>query len=101
MARLANAPRTAPLVPRRSSADRQLVCAPAGPARPASVVLADGSFETLSERVFWLGTPGNEVLRLPLDTPVVVRPVHVPSRGERALAAAVAHQRTRRRTVPV
>jgi DNA-binding CsgD family transcriptional regulator len=38
-----------------------------------AVVLASGSFETSSERVFFRGTTDNDVLRLPLETPYAVR----------------------------
>jgi hypothetical protein len=52
-----------------------LVFAPGGRGEPL-VALADGSYETADERVFWRTTPEQTVLRLPLDRPVAVRPVH-------------------------
>jgi DNA-binding CsgD family transcriptional regulator len=50
-----------------------LVCAPTE-GEPA-VVVADGSYETGDERVFWRHDRDAEVLRLPLDAPVSVRPL--------------------------
>jgi hypothetical protein len=56
-----------------------LVCAPAEDDVEPRVVLADGSYETEAERVFWRHDRGAEVLRLPLQAPVSVRPVrHFP-----------------------
>jgi DNA-binding CsgD family transcriptional regulator len=55
-----------------------LVCAPTD--GEPSVVVADGSYETDAERVFWRHERDAEVLRLPLDAPVSVRPLrHFPS----------------------
>lgn len=72
-----------------------LVCAAPGPDAPPQVVLADGSYETASERVFWRTTPATEVLRVPLRARVTVRPVRhfsahrvVPD-GEQRLVAAL------------
>ncbi len=77
-----------------------LVCAPRPPDGEPHVVLANGSYATASERVFWRDSPDAEVLRLPLQHPVSVRPLrHFPSQrptreGElRLLSAVVEHRR--------
>jgi len=79
-----------------------LVCASPGPDGAPQVVLADGSYETEAERVFWRRTPGTEVLRVPLQARVTVRPVRhfsspaIPAKegpeqqGEQRLLAALA-----------
>jgi DNA-binding CsgD family transcriptional regulator len=98
--------RTTPSAPAGTGADLRehvtdttlLVCATPGPAQPAQVVLADGSYQTQHERVFWRRSPDAEVLRVALQTPVVVRPLrHVPeprsSAGEQRLLAALAPYR--------
>jgi DNA-binding CsgD family transcriptional regulator len=60
------------------SAATVLVCAPTD--GEPSVVLADGSYETEGERVFWRHDREATVLRLPIDAPVSVRPLrHFPS----------------------
>jgi DNA-binding CsgD family transcriptional regulator len=76
-----------------------LVCAtPPATGRPL-VMLAGGSYETETERVFFDAEPGEEVLRLPLTAPVAVRPVRrasaIPAQptGEQALARAVRRAR--------
>ncbi|MGB8649377.1 MAG: LuxR C-terminal-related transcriptional regulator [Mycobacteriales bacterium] len=90
--------------------NRVLVCAPAVSDEPV-VVVADGSYETDSERVFWHTVRDAEVLRLPLDAPVSVRPLHTPRQrtaspslplpGERALLDAVMHQRQHTEHLPM
>ena len=80
-----------------------LVCAP-GADEPL-VVLANGSYETAAERVFYGAGPEDEVLRLPLSVPVAVRPVrrtHPVDRpvGEQALADAVRGSRPRIADLP-
>jgi hypothetical protein len=70
-----------------------LVFAPVGRGEPL-VLLADGSYDTADERVFWRTTPEETVLRVPLDRPVAVRPVHhrpvQPDRGgQQALIDAI------------
>jgi DNA-binding NarL/FixJ family response regulator len=88
-----------------------LVCATPDPGAP-QVVLADGSYETDAERVFWRHTRRTEVLRLPLQTEVSVRPVRrfdepvVPVQrtvlaGEQRLLAAVAQHRAEPAATPV
>jgi hypothetical protein len=80
-----------------------LVCATPSAATGPVVVLANGSYATEHDRVFWGDNPHDEVLRLPLSVPVTVRPVrrsHADSSqptqpaGLRALADAVRHART-------
>ena len=72
-----------------------LVCAPVEGGDPR-VVVADGSYETDAERVFWRSTVADEVLRLPLQAEVSVRPLRRfpeqrrPQDGELRLLAAVA-----------
>jgi DNA-binding CsgD family transcriptional regulator len=99
--------RTTPAAPAGTGADLRehvtdttlLVCATPGPAQPAQVVLADGSYQTQHERVFWRRSPDAEVLRVALQTPVVIRPLrHVPTprssaAGEQRLLAALAPYR--------
>ncbi len=77
-----------------------LVCAVATPGDP-QVVLADGSYETDAERIFWRNTPDAEVLRLPLDASVSVRHVRrfpeqrtAPDGEARLLAALATHRAT-------
>jgi two-component system response regulator DesR len=76
-----------------------LVCATPPTLPEPQVVLADGSYESDGERVFWRRNPDAEVLRIPLQAPVSVRPIRsVPMQplapeGERRLLAAVAAQR--------
>jgi DNA-binding NarL/FixJ family response regulator len=76
-----------------------LVCATPEQGGEPLVVLADGSYETGAERVFWRHRPDAEVLRLPLQVPVSVRPVRrFPEQrpaedGERRLLEAVAAHR--------
>ncbi len=77
-----------------------LVCAPRHPDGRPHVVLADGSYDTPVERIFWRHSREAEVLRLPLQHPVSVRPVRAfPASepnpdGERQLLAALAKHRT-------
>jgi hypothetical protein len=76
-----------------------LVCATPPTHPEPQVVLADGSYESDGERVFWRTNPAAEVLRIPLQAPVSVRPIRrVPALplapdGERRLLAAVAARR--------
>lgn len=81
-----------------------LVCATPSPNADPQVVLADGCYETADERVFWRTSEQAEVLRIPLQAPVSVRPLrHVPDQrtagqGElRLLAALAAHRHAGRR----
>lgn len=75
-----------------------IVCSTHDQGEP-QVVLADGSYETDAERVFWRHSRDAEVLRLPLQAPVSVRPVrHFPTQrtasdGEQRLVAALAPHR--------
>lgn len=77
-----------------------LVCAAPDESGQPRVVLADGSYETDAERVYWRSTPDAEVLRLPLDTAVSVRPLRsFPAQrsaddGEQRLLAALAPHRS-------
>lgn len=64
----AEAPRTETVRP-----TRMLVCASEPGQGEPHVSLADGMYETIRERVFWRDTPDREVLRVPLDLPVVTR----------------------------
>ncbi len=78
---------------------RVLVCAPRSEDDEPLVVLADGTYETTRERVFWRDQPDGEVLRLPLTVPVAIRPVRqfpLPRRakGEEELLAAVRASRS-------
>jgi DNA-binding CsgD family transcriptional regulator/methylmalonyl-CoA mutase cobalamin-binding subunit len=50
-----------------------LVCAPERPGQQPLVAVADGTYETAQERVFWRESPEAEVLRLPLERPVATR----------------------------
>ena len=76
-----------------------LVCATPDLGGEPLVVLADGSYETDAERVFWRHRPDTEVLRLPLQVPVSVRAVRrfpdqrAAEDGERRLLEAVAPHR--------
>lgn len=73
-----------------------LVCATGSSSAEPVVVLANGTYETGTERVFWRADREDEVLRLPLAVPVSIRPVRrgIPApRGELALLAAVAAAR--------
>ncbi|MGB8652556.1 MAG: LuxR C-terminal-related transcriptional regulator [Mycobacteriales bacterium] len=72
------------------------------------MVLADGSYQSDGEQVFWRDTVADEVLRVPVGSPLSVRALHSrpvipeqPRAGERALLQAVAKQRLRTRTIPV
>jgi DNA-binding CsgD family transcriptional regulator len=75
-----------------------LVCAPDDHAEP-HVVLANGSYETDRERVFWRSSPDAEVLRIPLQASVAVRTLRSPPSprvaedGERRLLAALSPHR--------
>lgn len=93
--------------PTPATSDGQLLVCAHAPGRPEPLVLlADGSYESADERVFWGGTPDCEVLRVPLAGPVAVRQVrHFPAQrpsadGERRLLAAIAAQRRSDETVP-
>lgn len=66
--------------------NRMLVVAPAGDAPETQVALADGSYESDGERVFWHGSPTEPVLRLAADQPVTTHPLRRPA--ESALSAA-------------
>ncbi|HUR14714.1 MAG TPA: LuxR C-terminal-related transcriptional regulator [Mycobacteriales bacterium] len=76
-----------------------LVCAVPEPGGEPRVVLADGSYETAAERVYWRRSRDAEVLRLPLDAEVSVRPLRrFPAPrghhdGESRLLAALAPHR--------
>lgn len=78
-----------------------LVCATTPASDEPLVVLANGSYETDVERVFWSKDPRDEVLRLPLSVPVSVRPVRrfaavsVGADANEALAEAVRGARLR------
>lgn len=77
-----------------------LVCAVPEPGAEPRVVLADGSYETAAERVYWRRSRDAEVLRLPLDAAVSVRHLRrfpeqrVPQDGEQRLLAALAAHRS-------
>lgn len=74
-----------------------LVCATDPGVDEPYVSVADGVYETSTERVFWRGTPDSTVLRLPIDLPVATRPIRqVPTQrggqvavGELSLLKAV------------
>lgn len=70
-----------------SALERMLVCAPQGGGSPL-VVLADGSYESAGERVFWREQPDDEVLRLPLTAPVSTRRLRHFSRPQDVGSAA-------------
>jgi DNA-binding CsgD family transcriptional regulator/methanogenic corrinoid protein MtbC1 len=66
-----------------------LVCAPRASSEEPLVALAGRSYETDSERVFLDGDGTHEVMRLPLDAPVAVRPLrHFASPSEEGEAEA-------------
>jgi DNA-binding CsgD family transcriptional regulator/methylmalonyl-CoA mutase cobalamin-binding subunit len=95
---------TAPIdVP--ATTGRVLVCATGAAPDDPLVVLADGSYETAEERIFWRSRPECEVLRLPLTVPVATRPVRhfppAPRSGARegALIAAVRASRDHQQPV--
>lgn len=70
------------------SSSQLLVCTTSTTDHQPVVLLADRSYETDDERVFVEGD--HEVLRLPLSTPVAVRPIrHVAALGEQALTEAL------------
>lgn len=77
-----------------------LVCAVPEQGAEPRVVVADGSYETDAERVYWRSSPEAEVLRLPLDAAVSTRPLRrfpeqrTPQEGEQRLLAALAPYRT-------
>lgn len=77
-----------------------LVCATPSTDTGPVVVLANGSYATEHDRVFWGDDPRDEVLRLPLSAPVTIRPVRrthpaaARPEGLRALADAVRQART-------
>jgi DNA-binding NarL/FixJ family response regulator len=50
-----------------------LVCVPEVSGQQPLVAVADGTYETAQERVFWRESPDAEVLRLPLERPVATR----------------------------
>jgi DNA-binding CsgD family transcriptional regulator len=79
-------------------ARRLLVCAPRGAQDSPLVEIADGSYETVDERVFWRDRREAEVLRLPLQAAVAERalkrfPDGPLTDGEAQLLAAVAEHR--------
>jgi DNA-binding CsgD family transcriptional regulator len=88
-----------PVPEQQSRPSPVLVCAVPEPGGEPRVVLADGSYETDGERVYWRRTPEAEVLRLPLDATVALRPVRrfpaqrAPQSGEERLLAALAPHR--------
>jgi DNA-binding CsgD family transcriptional regulator len=88
-----------PAAPSAGHQGTVLVCAAPDRGGEPFVVLADGSYDTPAERVFWRHSPEAEVLRVPLRTQVSVRPVrHFPEQrsaedGElRLLQALAAHR---------
>ena len=88
-----------PVPEQQSRPSPVLVCAVPEPGGEPRVVLADGSYESGGERVYWRRTPDAEVLRLPLDATVALRPVRrfpdqrPPQSGEERLLAALAAHR--------
>jgi hypothetical protein len=82
-----------PVPEQQSRPSPVLVCAVPEPGGEPRVVLADGSYESGGERVYWRRTPDAEVLRLPLDATVALRPVRrfpdqrPPQSGEERLRA--------------
>jgi DNA-binding CsgD family transcriptional regulator len=89
-------------VPESSSPSTVLVCAVPEQGGEPRVVLADGSYETDAERVYWRRSRDAEVLRLPLEAAVSVRPLRrfpeqrAPQDGEQRLLAALAAHRPER-----
>jgi DNA-binding CsgD family transcriptional regulator/methylmalonyl-CoA mutase cobalamin-binding subunit len=90
--------------PSAEQAGPLLVCAAGIPPQEPLVVLADGTYETADERVFWRRDPETEVLRLPRDLPVAIRPLRRAAMsaqatpGEQALLDAVRANRKERRS---